>query len=533
MMPKEYAKASSEGRDPVPALEMSLDMIREIRERYIDAAFRCKKAGLCSVFLHGGHANLIGQFSSPYYNKRADEYGGSLENRARFAAEILEGIRKKCGEDFVIEMRISADEMIPGGMHFEETKEYLKLLDGMADIFNVSSGVHTDIDYFMYWSPNMYMPHMINVKYAAELKTILTKSKITAVAGIANLGESEKILSAGWADFCAMARPLMADPEMPRKYAMNAPESVRPCTRCNYCGRRIITSRTVACAVNPLLGREGDLTDGRARKAEKQKRVAVVGAGPGGIQAALTLAERGHKVVVFEKADRVGGNLIAAAAMDLKADMKEYLKYVTKQVQESDAEIRLGEEATADTIRALAPDALVIAVGADPYFPNVPGIGLPHVHWAADADLGKVAVGQRVAIIGGGPVGLESAAAQAADGKNVLILELLPEMPVSVTHGEGQLIKIVGTHGGRILTSRKLTAIESNAVTYVDLETGKDDRYACDTVLIAAGLVPRKALADSLRHAIPETEVYLVGDVASPGMIGDAIRRGFDTAISI
>lgn len=530
MMPKELLRAAAKGRPPVRALEMTIDQIHSIRQMYIDAAFRCKSAGFKMCLVHGGHANLIGQFSSPLYNRRSDEYGGKLENRARFAMEILDGIRKKCGEDFVIEFRVSADEMHPEGMHFEETKEYLKMLDGMIDIVNVSAGMHTDTRYFRYWSPNMYMPRMINVKYAAELKKILT-CKVTTVAGITNLGNAEKIIANGYADFCAMARPLMADPDMPRKYAMNKPEEVVPCSLCNYCGKRISSIHTVTCGVNPKLGRENELEDGMVRIARVKKTAAVVGAGPAGIQAALTLLERGHKVVLFEKELVVGGNLIAAASMELKQNMKDYLSYLQRTVMKSGADIRLGSEATAETIRELAPDALVIAAGAVPRFPDVPGIDLPHVHWAADADMGKCAVGENIAIIGGGSLGLESAVTQSLKGKKVKVFEILPKL--TTDNSISELLRMLGEDGAEIYTGRRLISIHPDKIVFTVIGSGELEEHACDTVLISAGLISRKNVVEELRHILPETEVYIVGDARQPRSLGDAVHEGFNAALNI
>jgi 2,4-dienoyl-CoA reductase-like NADH-dependent reductase (Old Yellow Enzyme family)/thioredoxin reductase len=530
MMPRELLRAAAKGRAPVRALELTIDQIHEIQRRYIDASYRCKLAGLKMCMLHGGHTNLIAQFSSPLYNHRTDEYGGKLENRARFGMEILEGIRKKCGEDFVIEFRVSADEMHPDGMHFDETKKYLKMIDGMIDIVNVSAGMHTDLAYFRYWSPNMYMPRMINVKYAAELKKIL-QCKVTAVAGITNLDNTEKIIAEGWADFCAMARPLMADPEMPRKYAMNKPEEHVPCTLCNYCGRRISANKTVSCAVNPKLGREDELTDGTVHPAQIRKNVAVVGSGPAGMQAALTLLERGHKVTLFEKEQVLGGNLIAAASMELKQNMRDYLEYICRTVTKSGADIRLGTAATADSIKELAPDALVIAVGAEPRIPMVPGCELPHVHWAADADMGKCEVGERVAIIGGGALGLESAVTQVSKGKKVTVIEILPEL--SVGNDGRELLQMLANSGAEIVTSRRLISIHPGKIICTAINTGAVEEYACDTVLIAAGLVPRRNTVDELRHLLPETEVYVIGDAKQPRSLGEAVHDGFNAALNI
>lgn len=530
MMPKELKRAAEKGRAPVRALEMTIDQIHAVERMYIDAAYRSQSAGMKMCLIHGGHANLIGQFSSPLYNHRKDIYGGKLENRARFGMEILDGIRKKCGENFVIEFRVSADEMHPNGMHFEETKEYLKMLDGMIDIANVSAGLHTDMKYFRYWSPNMYMPRMINVQYAAELKKILN-CKITTVAGITNLDNAEKIISEGWADFCAIARPLMADPEMPRKYAMNKPEEHVPCALCGYCGKRIGSIRTVACGVNPKLGREDELEDGCVREARIKKTVAVVGAGPAGMQATLTLLERGHKVVLFEKEPVLGGNLIAAASMDLKLNMKDYLNYICRTVLKSGADIRLGTSVSAETIKKLAPDALVIAVGAGPRVLNVPGSDLPHVHWAADADIGKCAVGENVAIIGGGSLGLESGVTQSSQGKRVKIFEVLPKLVIDGSTNE--LLPMLEENGVEIFTGRKLISIHPDKIICTADCTGLTEEHACDTVLISAGLVSRKAVVEELRHLLPETEVYIVGDAKTPRSLADAVHEGFNAALNI
>lgn len=530
MMPKELMRAAAGGREPVRALEMTIDQIHEVQQMYIDAAYRCKAAGLRMCLLHGGHANLIAQFTSPLYNHRTDEYGGKLENRARFGMEILDGIRKKCGENFVIEYRVSADEIHPDGMHFDETKEYLKMIDGMIDIVNVSAGLHTDVKYFRYWSPNMYMPRMVNVKYAAELKKILN-CKVTTVAGITNLDNAEKIISEGWADFCAMARPLMADPDMPRKYAMNKPEEHVPCTLCNYCGKRIGSIRTVACAVNPKLGREDELEDGMVHSARIKKTVAVVGSGPAGMQATLTLIERGHQVVLFEKASDLGGNLIAAASMDLKQNMKDYLEYIRRTVKKSGADIRLGTTAVAEVIKKLAPDTLVVAVGADPRIPDVPGTDLPHVHWAAAADMGQCEVGEKLAIIGGGSLGLESAVTQSSRGKKVKVIEILPQLTLG--HDGAELLPMLENNGVEIFTSRSLVSIHPDKIVCTVIGTGAIEEHECDTVLISTGLVARKKVVEELRHLLPETEVYIVGDAKQPRSLGEAIHDGFNAALNI
>jgi 2,4-dienoyl-CoA reductase-like NADH-dependent reductase (Old Yellow Enzyme family)/thioredoxin reductase len=530
LLDKEIQRAKAAGRAPIPALEMTRDMIRETIVKYVDAAYRCCRAGFRHILLHGGHGNLIAQFASPLTNRRHDDYGGTPEKRARLALEILDGIRKKCGDDLVIEFRVSADEIHPQGMHFEETKGYLRMLEDMIDIVNVSAGLHSDVRYFRNWFPNMYMPRMVNVHYAADLKKLL-KCKVTTVGAVMNLTNAEKILSEGWADFVAFARPLMADPDMVRKFARDTPEEHRPCTRCGYCSRRVGAMKTLACAVNPKLGREAELEDGEVRPARIKKTVAVVGAGPGGMQAALTLRERGHDVILFEEGSRLGGNLTAAAAMALKTDMKAYLDYICRQVDKNIADIRLNTRATAETIRTLNPDALVIAAGARPFIPDVPGAGLPHVHWAADADMENCPAGDNLILIGAGSLGLESAVTQTGKGKKVTILELREELPPAGDAAE--LMRILLERGTPILTGRRVTAITPDKVTCVVAATGSVEEHPCDTVLISAGLVSRKDVVEELRHLLPETEVYIVGDAKQPRSLGDAVHDGFNAAMNI
>ena len=531
-MPMDRMKAAANGREPVKAMEMTPEQIKKVRQQYIDAAYRCKRAGMNSIFLHAGHGNLIGQFSSPLYNHRTDEYGGPLENRARFCMEILEGIRRKCGEDFVIEMRVSADEIHPDGMHFEETKRYLQMLDGLFDIVSVSAGLHTEREYFKYWTPNMFRGRMVNVGYAGEIKKLL-KSRVSVAGGIDTLANAEEIIANGRADFCLFARALMADPEMPRKYAFDMPEEVRPCTRCNWCGKRITTTRTVACTVNPKLGREFELAGGHVPEAPVKKKVLIAGGGPAGMQAALTCLERGHEVILAERKGHLGGNLIAASAMPLKTGMQEFRDYFIRQVERSGAEIRLNCELTPELVREIAPDALVIAVGADPFFPDVPGKDLPHVHWCSDAERGLVDTGDNIAVIGGGSLGLEGGASLAMKGRKVTVFEALPALPYNPTQGNGQLTEMIRKAGGDVLTGKKLARRTEKSVLITDVNSGKTEEYPCDTVLMAAGMKSRKKTVEALRHTLPETEVWVIGDAKRPLMLGDAIRAGFNAGLGI
>jgi NADPH-dependent 2,4-dienoyl-CoA reductase/sulfur reductase-like enzyme len=251
------------------------------------------------------------------------------------------------------------------------------------------------------------------------------------------------------------------------------------------------------------------------------------------MQATLTLLERGHDVILLEKEEHLGGNLIAAAAMPLKVGMQKFRDYFIRKVTESGADIRLNCEATPELISSLAPDALVIAVGAVPSFPDVPGIDLPHVYSCLDAELGKCETGDRIVVIGGASLGLECGASFAMLGKNVTVIEMLPQLPYNPTQGNEQLTEMIEKAGGKVITGRRLAGVWEDRVLCVVVGSGKLEEYPCDTVLMATGMKAREGVVEALRHVIPETEIHIVGDARKPQMLGDAIRGGFDAALAI
>jgi 2,4-dienoyl-CoA reductase-like NADH-dependent reductase (Old Yellow Enzyme family) len=349
--PAELILGPMMGRKPVRAQAMSFEKVQQTVQKYIDAAARVQQAGFKMVLVHGGHANLIGQFSSPVYNHRTDEYGGSLENRARFAIEILDGIRARCGEGLVIEFRISADEIHPDGMHFEETLQYIDLIKEKIDILHVSAGMHADFQYIPNWMQPYNVSRMLNVHYAEKIKKQYGDYfKVCAVGSIINVANADEIIASGKADFCAMARPYLADPEMPRKYATGHEEDHRPCIRCQFCSDRLMQPAVCSCAVNPQMGRRSFMPTGRIAPALAKKKVAVIGGGVAGITAALTLSERGHDVALYERDSVLGGTLIAATALPVKQDLRDYLQYLRVQAEKSAVNIMLDTEATPETI---------------------------------------------------------------------------------------------------------------------------------------------------------------------------------------
>jgi 2,4-dienoyl-CoA reductase-like NADH-dependent reductase (Old Yellow Enzyme family)/NADPH-dependent 2,4-dienoyl-CoA reductase/sulfur reductase-like enzyme len=532
----EIWRAQMHGREPVPTIEMDHAKIKATVEKYAVAAYRCKRAGFKMCMLHGGHGNLISQFASNLYNKRMDDYGGPLENRARFAVEVLDRVRELCGEKFVIEYRISADEIHPDGMHFDETLKFIELIRHEVDILHVSAGLHGDFRYMRNWWQNYLMDRMYNVHYAADIKKAFPDLLVCTVGSIMNIRQAEEIIGSGQSDFVAMCRPLLADPEMPRKYALGREEDHRPCLRCQYCGFRLMIPAVINCAVNPFLGNETEFPEAKVTKAEVKKRVGVIGGGPAGIQAMLTLCERGHDVTLYEMSDRLGGHVVPGSALPFKMDVKDYLDYLVRQANKAPARLLLNTEATKEVLDAESYDALIVAVGSAPIVPPLPGIDKPHVHWAPEADSGKVKVGSQIVIVGAGSVGIECAIGLKRVGKNVTVVEMAPDMSnlrVSAGGASTELMALVQELDIPIHLNCRLEEVTDSTVVCRDTNTSGKIKFPADTVLLAAGMAARHDVADSLRRSAPETEVFVVGDALEVGTIASAVRSAFKAAAYI
>lgn len=513
------------GRDAIPE-ELTIDEILDIVEAFGDAAKRAVDAGFDLIEIHGAHGYLLTNFFSPHTNKRNDCYGGSLENRMRIYIQVVRNIRKKIGNDFPLTIRLSGTDYEPDGFPIEDTIQLAKALEREGiDAIHVSGGDHHTMIHQV--SP-MAIPVCHNV-WAAEAIKKEVKIPVIASGSITLPRYAEDIIASGKADFVALGRPLWADPYWPQKAMEGRPEDIRPCIRCNEgcLERTFFKFKAVTCAVNPTVGREGEL---EITPAKKLKKIAVIGGGPAGMEAARVCALRGHNVTIYEK-NRLGGVLHEASTPDFKADIRAFRDYLITQINKLNIKV-VKEEATPASIKDGGYDVIVVAVGGVPIKPDVPGIDKPIVISALDILNGKKEAKQKVVVVGGGLVGTEIALFLAEQGKDVSIVEMLDEIMKDVaTTDKLAYSEKIAKANIKIFTGQKLQEVKDNGVVIVS-KNGDSTEIEADTVVIAVGFAPQKNIISEFEKNTG-IEVYTIGDCVQPGKIFDAIHTAYKTALRI
>jgi 2,4-dienoyl-CoA reductase (NADPH2) len=502
--------------------ELTKEEILQIEEEFADAAVRAKKAGFDAVELIGSAGYLIAQFFSPATNKRTDEYGGSIENRTRFAVEIIEKVKEKCGRDYPVFIRIAGDEFIEGGNTVKEMKVIAKILeDAGVSAINVMAGWHESRRPLL----TMLVPRGGFAYLAEEIKKAVNVPVI-ASHRINDPLVAEKILQEGKADMVAMFRPLLADPELPKKAMEGRFDEIRHCVACNQgCLDMVFNAQPVTCLVNPAVGREEEF---RNLRADRKKKVVIVGGGPAGCEAAEILARKGHEVVLFEKTDKLGGQLNIAANSPIAYEFAEVGRYFMNVLPKLGVKIHYNTEADVDKIVAENPDAVIVAVGASPLIPDIPGV--ENAVTAFDVLTGRAEVGKRVVVVGGGGVGCDVAAELAEEGREVTIVEMLPKIGADIGVGtRWTVLLFLKQKGVRMLTNTKAVEIKPNSVL-VEIN-GKKDEIECDTPVLAVGTKSNDGLFELLEGKVPE--VYKVGDCVKPRKALDAIHEAANLALKI
>ena len=500
-------------------LEMPKEMIREIVEAYGKAAALVKRAGFDMLLVHGGHGWLLEQFYSPATNTRQDEYGGSRENRARLLLEVLDAIRAAVGEDFPVELRMSAEESFPGGYDLQEAVELAKLVQDKVDMLHVSAGSNEDSFYETH--PSMYMERGCNVRFAEEIKKHV-RIPVSTIGALNEPDMMERIIASGRADVVYMGRALLADPELPRKTVQGRTDEILRCMRCFTCLAERMLTQTRICALNPQIGREVEALS--APLPTTPKRVLVAGGGVGGMEAALTAAKRGHQVLLCEKEQELGGALRGDRNIPFKLDAWNMVKTLEHAMSLSGVEVRLNTPVDADFVRAWAPDVLIVALGGEPIAPfrgsNVVLGGMPE----------PAETGQKVAVLGGGMVGCEEAVHLAMQGKEVTLVELADTVAADCNPRQrGALVAELEARC-RIFTGTRGLEVRPEGLLYA-AKDGSSFLLEADTVVLAVGRRPLRDAVDALRNTAPE--VKFVGDCTRTGTIRDAVFAGYHAALDV
>jgi 2,4-dienoyl-CoA reductase (NADPH2) len=513
-------------RTPIPH-ELTREEIRTLVDYYALSAWVSQEAGFDFVEIHGAHCYLPCEFISPLSNLRTDDYGGSLENRARFPLEIVAAIRERCGIEFPVMYRISGAEGAEGGFEVEDAAVVCGLLEqaGVCAI-SVSAGnwyaLHQTIG-------PMFLPHGFLLPLAAAIRRAVTVPVI-AVGRLDDPVIAEKALADGDADLIAVGRALIADPEWPRKVQEGRFADIRPCIACNACVDLVANAKQARCAVNPEVGREDTW---RIEPAAVPRRVMVVGSGPAGMEAARIARLRGHEVSIWERDPELGGKLDVASRAPSKGTVLTFRDYQARVIRELGVDVHTGVEIDAATIAGEAPDVVLVATGADPLVPPIPGIGGTNVIDAQEIlhDRVTVSPGERFVVVGGSATGCETAEWLVAAGAEVTIVEMLP------TVGQGielitrrHLLADLKGSGVTILTKTKVTMIEANVVLYERTDDGTTGSLDVDRVATAVGWTPRGA---PLAALIVGPEVVVLGDAEQPGDFVSAINAGADAGLAV
>ena len=511
--------------DGISVKALTLDQIDDIVKAYGETAALAKRAGFQMVMVHAGHGWLINQFLSPAFNHRQDQYGGSFENRIRFARRVLQSVRDAVGSGFPIELRMSGSELFEGGYDLQGGVEIAKALEDLVDLIHVSAGSYQFG--FFDTHPSMFSDHGCNVYLAAEIKKHV-KVPVATIGGLNDPAQMEQIIASGMADVVEMGRAILADPELPMKVMSNRDEEIVRCLRCFTCMAERPTTGTRRCTVNPLIGRECEGLE--LVPAAKSKKVYVAGGGVAGMEAALTAARRGHQVTLFEKSDALGGILKSEQAIPFKYEMYQLSLSLAKMMEREEVTVLLNTELTPEILEREKPDALIIAVGSTPIVPPLPGMDGDNVVIVNNYYLEKERVKDQVVVLGGGLAGCECAVHLGMEGKQVHLVEMRDALAVDCNIRHRPILMKQVDKYTTVHTNCQGLRVTAEGLVCRNAD-GEEILIPGQTVICAVGQRPNRPQVDALRFGAPF--VRQIGDCARVSNITNAIYQGYHAALSI
>jgi len=500
--------------------ELTIDEIKQLIEKFGNAARLSVEAGFDLVEIHGAHGYLIGQFLSPFTNKRTDEYGGSFENLIRFPLEVVAKVREVVGDNFPISYRMSADEKVEGGLTIDDMVIFSKELERAGiDLIDVSAGIYESVIWIA--QPTAFSRGCL-VELGEKIKPHVS-IPVCVVGRINHPEVAEEILASGKADFVALGRALHADPYWPQKAKEGRVEDIRVCPACMDCSDQLATNLPISCAINPEVGREEELA---IKPAFKKKKVLVVGAGPAGMEAARVADLRGHQVILCEKENRMGGQLYYSTQSPHKKEFGEVVRFFEGQLKKSNVDIRLGTEVNTDLIEEIQPDAVIVATGARASIPFTPGIDNPNVHTAIEVLNRDVLLKGKTAILGAGLVGLETALFLAENNvAPLVIIEPTDKLGGNVGLRSGWVIRNEVTKCPDIDVRTRTTVEEIRGDSILIQKEGKFEELDVKNVVIAVGMRNNNELIEELRARKNVEEIYSIGDCNIPRTMRAAIEE--------
>jgi len=505
---------------------LTIDEIKESLAEWENTARNAVLAGYDAIEIHAHAGYLIDQFMSPVWNKRTDEYGGSFENRARFAVEIVETIRKVAGPKFPILFRISLDHRFNGGRTIEDSMKLLEVLEKAGvDAFDIDAGAYETQDYIF---PTRYTGEGCMSYVCAEARKHISVPIINA--GNHSMETAVELLESGNADIIQFGRQLIADPEFPKKLKAGHREDIRPCIICNEeCIGRIFGRLTqLSCTVNIQTAMEGAM---EITKLPEPKHVVVVGAGPGGMEAARVAALRGCKVTIYDKADSLGGTFGSIATADFKKRIRDLIQWYGVQLEKLGVEVVLNKEVTEDDPVLAVADEIFVATGSVPFVPPIKGMDRPKVIDVTQAHIHGIK-GDNIVICGGGLSGCDTAIEQGEEGKNVTIIEMRDDVAMDVMPiNKISIMRLLEKYNVNLQLGKTVMAIEEDGVVVTDKEC-HESKIDADVIITAFGQRPASAVADAILNKFP-LKTTLIGDCIGVSKAGKAIREGFYAAMAL
>jgi 2,4-dienoyl-CoA reductase-like NADH-dependent reductase (Old Yellow Enzyme family)/thioredoxin reductase len=519
--------APSAIQDPVlpeTPRELSTPEVEEMVERYAQAARRCKEAGYDAIELHGAHGYLINQFLSPFSNKRTDKYGGNFNNRLRFPLEIIKRAKELLGDNYPIIYRISAEELVEGGLTIEDTKAIAICLEdaGIAAI-HASGGVYKS-------SATLCAPTAVKTAvfsdYAMKIKRVVSIPVIT-VNKIVYPEIAESLLREGKADFVSMGRASICDPHLPNKTKEGRLDEILHCIGCRQgCWNHLLQNKPISCLVNPLTGKENEYA---VETAPTLKKVMVIGGGPVGMEAAIVAAQRGHDVTLYDKEDRLGGQWLAAAVPPGKELLNSLTVWQKGALTRAGAKVALNTTVTWNLIQKESPDHIIAATGSTPIVPPIPGVDKSHVYSATDVLKGKLDLAGNIVVIGGGLVGVETADHIAVHNQKAVIVEMLPEIAADMEGGAQHFVlESLKNNGVEIHVNSKVLEIKDDGVV-VESANGTQTIPA-NQVVLAIGSKPNGTLAEAVQDQYPTD---ILGDANTVGKALEGMTNAYEAAYRI